>query len=277
MIDGTVTIDDGAGAHASRSPLLDAAAEEAAHDEARLDQEPASRRVEARTFRRAIHRARRFALVVHRDLPAQASGDRRCARDDPRDRGADRPRAPAAPAGRRPRSARACARRAAGRGAREVFERSRPAASPKRSGAGLRRLRLARAHADARGARVAAPTRPRTAADGIAARSPPSSIARSGGRAARTAAPSRTSGRCSRRSRRAAGDGDVRYVGVGPPDNFRARRWWRRCAPGAARRGRPDRTLRAVARAARFAARVAERTANTSRAADAATSSGAPP
>ena len=63
--------------------------------------------------------------------------------------------------------------------------------------------------------------------------SPRSSTARSGAAAARTAAPSPTSGRFSRRSSSSSRPTRSRYVGVGPTRNFRARRWWRRGGPTA--------------------------------------------
>ena len=150
---------------------------------------------------------------------------------------------------RRPAAARLIAPQVAV--ARSIRYRGPPA--PRSPVAAAGRHGCARRRADAGGARVAAARRAARRRDARPRRSPRSSIAPSGEpRTPATAAPSPYIGPVLAALEGTPRPGGVRYVGVGPATNFRARRWWhplsRATPPGSAsRRSKRSRPLAALA------------------------------
>ena len=209
-------------------------------------------RVDGAAAARPVHVPRRLAVVVRRAVPAQGAGRPRtssatvAALDALLER--EQPAAICARRGGpadRARSSRRSPRGAACRcsGPRRPAPSTR-AASPRwtRARSWLARGGARLATASPRARRPPASARPRSLAF----------VHRAFWRSARRRwrRPSRTSGRSSQRSSARLPDGGIRYVGVGPAANFRARRWWHPVIAGARRRRpSPDRGVR-VARSA---------------------------
>ena len=204
----------------------------------RVDQGSAARARRRRSPCATLHVSRRFAVVVRRALPAQAAGCpatlARSIRSLERLIERESPSQSRARAGADDRSA-IVARQAAA---------ARTSATAGRAGSG-RSTAFALAAIDARAsaltaAALASRLRGKRRAPGAARRR------RGGVRASRllarrtsaTAAPKRTSARCSRRSKSGSRRERIAYVSVGPASNFRARRWWH---PLRARRDRQER------------------------------------